>query len=242
MKYFINILLILFVGGISGFLLSDVFMPKISEMPYFSDIGWLQNIKNKTVIVNKTEEVYVTESENIYKAMEKNKQSIVFVRTFQGERLLSSGIGFIVSSDGLILTRTEVVPNKENNISVTIGEQAFPAEFFKKSDEHSLVLLKSQASNFTPVSFINGRGSLLGNKVMLFGKKQVSGEAVDFVNIGIVKSAHNGIIETNIVEEVGLASGTPLVNFSGEIVGINFVNSKGNVISVSSDTIKEFIY
>ena len=134
------------------------------------------------------------------------------------------------------------MPNKENSISVTIGEQVFPAEFFKKSDAHSLVLLKSQASNFTPVSFISGSGSLLGNKVMLFGRKQISGEAVDFVNIGIVKSAHNGIIETNIAEEGSLASRTPLVNFSGEIAGINFVNSKGNVISVSSDIIKEFIY
>lgn len=242
MKYFINILIIFFIGGIGGFLLSDVVVPRLSETSYFSGIGWLQDIKNKTVIVNKTEKIYVSESENIQSVLEKNRKMIVLVKTFQGERLLSSGTGFIVSSDGLVLTRTEVVPNKENKISVTIGEETFPSEFLKKSDEYGIVLLKTQALNFPSVVFSGDPVFSLGGRVMLFGKKQTSKGAIDFINTGIVKSAYDMILETDIFEDSALASGAPIFNSSGDVAGICFVNSKGNVLAISSEAIKKFIY
>jgi len=49
-------------------------------------------------------------------------------------------------------------------------------------------------------------------------------------------------LDTNIDEDFKLATGAPLINAKGEVVGIAAVNSSGQVFAISSQTIKEFVF
>ena len=60
------------------------------------------------------------------------------------------------------------------------------------------------------------------------------------VNEGIVKTFDENFIQTNILES-GLLAGSPLFNIEGEILGINTIDSKGEVIAIPVSKIRAFI-
>ncbi len=239
-KNILNLILIFILGGFGGVVFSNILLPKISNLSIFSGVDF--GIGDKTVIVNKTEEIKIEESEILNSIIQKNIESLVLIKTFKNKKFLSEGTGFIVSSDGLVLTRREVVANPGDEITIQRKGEIFSAKIYKKLDDRGLVLLKTDASNFPVVSFKNITEISLGNKVILIGNKNGSKGNINFVNAGILKSTDNFIIETSIKEDLNLASGTPLLDISGNVLGINFANSEGYVFAVSSDVIQEFIY
>jgi|GEM_PF-1599249 len=242
-KNILNILLIFFIGGVAGVIFSNILLPKISSIPVFSKIDWLNNFKDQTVIINKTEKININEQKILKSAIEKNSLSEVSIKSFKNNKFLSSGFGFIVSSDGLVVTRREAVSSVADKIIVTQGSKEFSAEIFKKIDDYGLVFLKSEISNLPLVSFADSLSDLsLGSKVFLLGKKKGSEAEVNFVNVGFIKSIDDHIIETNIKEEILYSSGTPLLDLKGDVLGINFTNSSGYVFSVSANIIKEFLF
>jgi len=242
-KNILNILLIFIIGGIAGVIFSNVLLPKLSNVGVFSNIAWLKNLKDQTVIINKTEELNISESEILSSVLEKNKRSEVVIKSFRNNNLISSGSGFIVSSDGLILTRIEVVSRSADKIVVVQGGDEFSAEISKSLDDYGLVLLMSNASNLPVVSFADSVSkTALGTKVILVGSKNGSEGMIDFVNVGVLKSIDNSILETTIKEDVARSSGTPLLDLKGNVLGINFTNSEGYVLAVSSDVIRSLIY
>ena len=157
--------------------------------------------------------------------------------------MISSGIGFVVGTDGLVLTRKEWVNSAVNKISIEKEGKAFPAEILKKDDDNGLVLLKANISNLPVVSFSNTEVYELGEFVFLLGTKyDPSGKAMSFINSGILKTVGGKVLDTNIDEDFKLATGAPLINAKGEVVGIAAVNSSGQVFAISSQTIKEFVF
>ena len=65
---------------------------------------------------------------------------------------------------------------------------------------------------------------------------------MSFINSGILKTVGGKVLDTNIDEDFKLATGAPLINAKGEVVGIAAVNSSGQVFAISSQTIKEFVF
>jgi S1-C subfamily serine protease len=242
-KNILNIILMFVIGGIAGVVFSNILLPKISNIGAFSNVGWLNNFKDQTIIINKTEEININELEVLNSIIEKNRLSEVNIKSFKNGKFLSFGSGFIVSSDGLIITRREAVSNIADKIIVTQDSEEFSAEIFKSLDDYGLVLLKSNISNLPVVSFVDSSLDVpLGSKVILIGRKKGSKGIIDFVNIGFIKSIDNSIFETTIKEDIIYSSGTPLLDLKGNVLGINFTNSAGYVFSVSSDIIKDFLY
>ncbi len=238
-KQIINFIIIFFIGGLGGFFFSNVLLPKLS----FFDGGWGADLIDRTVIVNKTEEINVQESDILNEVIEKNKSSIATIKLFKNNNLISLGSGFIVSSDGLIITRREVILGGYDKISVDVFGETFSARVLKKMDDYGLVLLESDAKDMPIVSFYDfSKGNLLGNRVILLGNKKGNSGDIPFVNSGIIKSVDGDLIETTIKEESSLVSGTPLLNLKGDILGINFTNSKGYVFAVKASIIKSFIF
>jgi len=157
--------------------------------------------------------------------------------------LISGGTGFVVGADGLVLTRKEWVNSAVNKISIEREGKVFPAEVLKKDDDNGLVLLKANISNLPVVSFSNKEVYELGEFVFLLGvKHDPSGKAMSFINSGILKTVGGKVLDTNIDEDFKLATGAPLINAKGEVVGIAAVNSSGQVFAISSQTIKEFVF
>lgn len=227
-KLFI-VLIIFLIGGLGGVLIPDVVLP-------FIKLG-----KDRAVIINKTEQVVIARQTAVEKAYQKNIASLVSTVSLSGKSAAVRGFGFIVSSDGLILTRREWVPSVSGSISVVKDNDTFPAEVLKRSDDDGLVLLKINASNLPVVSFSVPEDQPLGTDLFLIGVKQGFSGPVRFIDMGILKSKDGSILETDIKEDLKLATGTPLLNLNGDVVGINSVDSSGYVFAISSDVIKKFI-
>ena len=236
--YFFSILII---GGLGGALFSNIFARNLSRLPGLSRLQL--SGQDQTVIVNKTEQVFVEQSVVLKKAIDQNLPALVAIKSFYNNTLISGGTGFVVGTDGLVLTRKEWVNSAVNKISIEREGKVFPAEVLKKDDDNGLVLLKANISNLPVVSFPNKEVYELGEFVFLLGTKyDPSGKAMSFINSGILKTVGGKVLDTNIDEDFKLATGAPLINAKGEVVGIAAVNSSGQVFAIPSQTIKEFVF
>ena len=224
------ILIVFLIGGLGGILLPGGF-----------DRLFVRG-DDRTTIINKTEQVIISQDAATEKAYQKNAASLVIIISSAGKTAVARGMGFIVGSDGLILTRREWVPSGGGAVSAVVGSETLPAKIVKRSDESGLVLLKVERSNLPVVSFAPLEDKNIGANVFLIGFKQLSSGAARFVNAGILKNKDGAMWETNIKEDLKLATGTPLINLNGDVVGINAVNSAGYVFTIPSDVIKKFIY
>ncbi|MCR4323152.1 MAG: serine protease [Candidatus Azambacteria bacterium] len=243
MKKIIFFVYIVVVAGIGG-LVSVLFVaPKLAGIAPFSTMAFFNEGRDQAVIVNKTEQILIQRNTAFKKAYEKNVSALVTVKVVnEGGIAQSSGAGFIVSADGLILTRREWVSEGKKTVMMIVrGSDEMKAEIVRISEESGLALLKITASGLPVVSFAKDITDQLGAEVFLLGTKRGSAGQISFVNIGVVKSIDGKLIETNIYEDFRLATGTPLVNVAGDIVGINSVNSSGYVFTITADEITRFL-
>ncbi len=144
-----------------------------------------------------------------------------------------SGSGFIVSSDGYILTNNHVVANAEK---VTVGMQdkrVFEAEVIGRDPSTDVALIKIDADDLPTLALGNDENLRVGEWVLAIGNPL----ALDFtVTAGIVSAKHRSgaslrglfsddyaivdYIQTDAAINPG-NSGGPLVNSRGEVIGIN---------------------
>ncbi len=80
----------------------------------------------------------------------------------------------------------------------------------------------------------------LGERVFLVGTEFEKQGVKKIVNEGIVKSFDEESIETNISEKNTL-SGSSLFDIEGNVLGLNTIDTTGNVISIPITKIKEFV-
>lgn len=242
MKKIVFFLFVFTVAGISGLVSVLVIAPKLAGVAPFSKMAFF-NGRDQTVIVNKTEQIVVQRNTAFKNAYERNVSTLVTVKSISANGIVqSAGAGFIVSADGLVLTRREWVgANQKTTIMVVRGNEEMKAEIVKVSEESGLALLKVNASGLPIVSFTKDVAGQLGAEVFLIGTKRGSASQIPFVNTGTVKSVDGKMVETNIYEDFRLATGTPLVNSEGDVIGINSVNSSGYVFAISSEEITSFI-
>lgn len=242
MKKIISTGVFVFAGGVAGAFASLLLFSYAPSLPYLSDMGIFKVGKEQAVIVNKTEEVVIEQQKAFRMAYEKNAPAIVGVKSVRGGSAQASGVGFIVSSDGLVLTRREWVPSAAGAQVVVMRDGAdIPAEVVKAADERGLVLLKIKASGLPVVSFAKNEERKLGDGIFLIGMKRGTSATIPFMNAGVLKSIDGDFLETNIAEDFRLATGTPLFTIAGDVLGINSVNSQGYVFAISSDAIAKFL-
>lgn len=221
------------VGGLGGIFVPWLFGRWWPDAPFIS--------RTQTVIVNKTEQVVLKEKETMDRAYRKNGSAVASVTSFNGNAVLAGGSGFVVSADGLILTRRENVSAGASRIGVQMASQDMSARIVKVSEENGLVLLRVEASNLPVVSFAEDVGELTGTTVFLMGIKRGVSSLIPFVNIGAIKSVDGALVDTTIKEEFRFATGAPLIALDGNVVGIASVNSLGYVFAVSTDAIAQFL-
>jgi S1-C subfamily serine protease len=143
----------------------------------------------------------------------------------------SAGSGMILTSDGQVLTNAHVV-NGANSITVTLNgqSQARAATLVGIDTNNDLALLKiNGASNLPTVSL--GKSSnvrvgddvvAIGNALALEGGPTVTEGIISALNrsLGAGSGEMPGLIQTDAPISSG-NSGGPLVNASGQVIGIN---------------------
>lgn len=150
---------------------------------------------------------------------------------------ISSGSGFIISSDGYVLTNHHVVADSDE-VTVRLKDRAeFTAKVVGSDAQSDIALLKLDASNLPAVTLGTSGTLKPGQWVVAIG----SPYGLDYsVTAGIVSAVGRSLandqryvpfIQTDVAINRG-NSGGPLFNLSGEVVGINsqiFSNTGGSI-------------
>ncbi|XP_051831516.1 serine protease HTRA4 isoform X1 [Antechinus flavipes] len=193
----------------------------------------------------------------IVEVVEKVAPSVVHLELFRRSPLsneythASSGSGFIVSEDGLIVTNAHVLTNRQRiTVELQNGEkyEATVKDIDQKAD---LALIKIEPKTDLPVLFL-GRSSNLhaGEFVVALGSPF---SLQNTVTAGIVSTTQRGgkelglkdsdmdYIQTDAIINHG-NSGGPLLNLDGEVIGINTLKvTAGISFAIPSDRIRQFL-
>jgi len=267
-KFLGFLLLTIFLSSIFGFLAGT-----ISGSYFYSQIkDYLKKFNVQLPEQKITEkEVYIpqnsqeTETINVVKETSPAVVSIVitkdvpkYISPFEGfpffelqvpgemeKKEVGGGSGFLISSDGLVLTNKHVVLDKEAEYTVLTNDgKKFPAKVLARDPGQDLAIIKIEgtpegepsvpygAGNFPVVKLGNSDDLQIGQTVITIGN--VLGEFRNSVSVGVISglgrtiSASGGgfyetledVIQTDAAINPG-NSGGPLLNLKGEVIGIN---------------------
>ncbi len=146
---------------------------------------------------------------------------------------VSRGTGFIISSNGLILTNKHVVSEKDADYSVITNEgKTLPAKVLATDPINDIAIIKIEGQNFPYLKLGDSDKLEIGQTVIAIGF--ALGEFRNTVTKGVVSgigrrvTAGGGgraeqlenVIQTDAAINPG-NSGGPLLNLNGEVIGIN---------------------
>ncbi len=171
---------------------------------------------------------------------------------------VGAGTGFIVSSDGLILTNKHVVSDKDAEYVVIMTDnKEYNAKVLARDPVQDLAIMKIEGgNNFKPLKLGSVDDIQIGQTVIAIGN--ALGRFQNTVSVGVISGLGRTIVATGpdfaterlediIQTDTAINrgnSGGPLINLKGEVVGINTaVSTEGENIgfAISIDNAKRSI-
>ncbi|MCX7930625.1 MAG: trypsin-like peptidase domain-containing protein [Chlorobi bacterium] len=159
----------------------------------------------------------------------------------QRQQIRSLGSGFLISSDGYVITNDHVAGRATKIIVTTVGGKKYNAEIIGSDPVTDVTLLKIEGSNFPYLRLGNSNDVIVGEWAIAFGnpfglfdrnaKPTVTLGVVSNVGVNLVEPAqyvpngkriYRGMIQTDAAISSG-NSGGPLVNANGDVIGINTI-------------------
>ncbi|XP_017270691.1 serine protease HTRA2, mitochondrial isoform X3 [Kryptolebias marmoratus] len=189
--------------------------------------------------------------------VEKSTPAVVYIEImgrnpFSGRDVpVSNGSGFIVSSDGLIITNAHVVANKRGvQVKLTNGD-TYSATVQDVDPEADIATIKITPKNPLPtLKLAQSSDVRQGEFVVAMGSPFALRNTI---TSGIVSSAQRGskelglsnsnmeYIQTDATIDFG-NSGGPLINLDGEVIGINTMKvTAGISFAIPSDHVRRFL-
>ncbi len=170
---------------------------------------------------------------------------------------VGAGSGFIITSNGYILTNKHVVADAQANYTVLLsnGKQE-AAQVIYRDPTNDIAIIKIAGSGYQTVTLGDSTTLQLGQTVIAIGN--ALGQYNNSVSLGIVSGMNRtiqaadengntetltGIIQTDAAINPG-NSGGPLIDLNGNAIGINVATAQGaNSISFSIpiNTIKSIV-
>ncbi len=137
----------------------------------------------------------------------------------------SAGSGFIVSSDGYILTNAHVVKDADEVLVKLIDKRKFTAKVVGADNRTDVAVIKIIASNLPAVKLGDPTKLRVGEAVAAIGspfgfENSVTAGIVSAKGRSLPSESYVPYIQTDVPINPG-NSGGPLFNMRGEVVGIN---------------------
>jgi serine protease Do len=148
------------------------------------------------------------------------------------KRVENLGSGFIISSDGYIVTNEHVVQNAEQVVVTTTKRQKYDARIVGTDPLLDMALLKIDATGLPSIPWGDSENALVGEWVIAIGNPYGLFDVNDqpSVSVGVISAMHrdfesdgrlySDMIQTDAAINRG-NSGGPLLNVDGEAVGMN---------------------
>ncbi len=161
------------------------------------------------------------------------------------------GSGFLISSDGYIITNNHVVENAMKVIIKTIDDKEYSAEIIGKDPKTDLALLKINGKNLPYIELGDSNKVEIGEWVLAIGNPLNQDLTV---TSGIISAKGRQLDVADYVDFLQTDasinrgnSGGPLINMKGKVIGINSVilsQSGGSIgigFAIPSDMAKKVI-
>lgn len=254
----------------------------IANQPWFAAFNQRTNTEQKPVATGTTE--VISEESAIIRVVEESLPSVVTIAieytTQRGGRIeldpfdpfgpfrripgreetveQNIGSGFIISSDGLVITNKHVVLEKDAKYTVVTNDRKeYQVENIYRDPLNDLAILKINASGLKPLALAETSKLKLGQLAIAIGTPL--GEFQNTITTGIVSGLGRGItagspfegfverldnvIQTDAAISPG-NSGGPLLNSSGQVIGVNTaVSREGQNIgfAIPADVVGELL-
>jgi len=220
---------------------------------YKSDVNsFFAKISRRPVdtIVEKKKEVVYEESATISLVEEASPSVVSILKRqvlfdfFSGQEMVDEsgiGTGFVIDSNGIIITNKHVVSGEAASYSVlTNDEQTYQVEEINLDPVNDIAILKINAENLPALELGDSDNLKVGQTVVAIGNalgrfsNTVTKGVVSGIGRGITASGGSGrgsemlenIIQTDAAINPG-NSGGPLLNLSAQVVGVNVAMAKG---------------
>ena len=204
----------------------------------------VEDSDNLTVVVTKEESAIIDVVDNATKSVVSIAVTQMAFSQENGivDQSNNIGTGFIVDSNGIIVTNQHVVSdlNADYKVITSDGDEYEVVEI-QRDDNNDIAVLKIDAKDLTPLPLGNSDAIVVGQTVIAIGTPL--GEYVGSVTTGIISGlnrnvsastswfgssakTYENVIQTDAAVNPG-NSGGPLLNTSGEVIGINFATTSG---------------
>jgi serine protease Do len=165
----------------------------------------------------------------------------VYQQTGTTTQEVSAGTGFLIRSDGYILTNKHVVPDVGATYTVLLANGTqLPGTVVWRDSNYDLAVVKIAGSGYSTIPLGDSSTLSLGETVFAIGNalgqynNSVSTGVISGLDRSIQAQNDSGQVETlNDVIQTDAAinpgnSGGPLVTLNGEVVGVNVATAEGS--------------
>lgn len=214
--------------------------PAPAVIPYQSKedatIKAVKNVSPSVVSVVATKDIPVIEEYyiNPFPGLMPDLQIPQYRQKGTEKKQVSSGTGFFISKDGLLLTNKHVVEDIKAEYSVILNDgRKIVAKVLARDPFQDIAIIKVTGDNFTPIPLGDSDSVNVGQTVIAIGN--ALGEFRNTVSVGIISGLHRSVIvegslagpeqlqeliQTDAAINPG-NSGGPLLDLSGKVIGIN---------------------
>lgn len=164
-----------------------------------------------------------------------------FSQKVEGGTPQDIGTGFVVSSEGLIVTNKHVVSDSSATYKVVTKDgKEYDAKEISRDPSNDIAIIKIEASGLKPLELGDSSGLKVGQFVIAIGT--ALGEFRHTVTTGVISGLGRGItagsglegyveklddvIQTDAAINPG-NSGGPLLNSAGQVIGVNVAVAQG---------------
>ncbi len=205
------------IGGVTGIALSDRVLPNTNSTNY--------------ALVQADVDTSTRPDGSIADIASKVTPAVVFIAV-EGDLDAASGSGFIIDSNGYIITNSHVIASAATGgsieVTLTTGE-SYKATLIGRNIDYDLAVLKINVSNLPTLQIGNSDGIVVGDSVIAIGaplglQGTVTSGIISSlrrpVSVGDAEQSFIDAIQTDAAINPG-NSGGPLVNALGQVVGVN---------------------
>ena len=269
-KIFFFAFFIFVVSGISLIIIDHYLFPYLASSKWLGKYEFFKKATENVVVVNKTEQVAVSEDQTISSYSNKSASSVAEILSFQEEKSsgkqkeaeVKSGSGLIITADGLILTYKDALLEGQAKYRIfTQKDSFFEARLVMIDNFTNLALLKIDGVENLPVaSFIAPEDMKTGMKAVAIGRSGrnfqpiykfgiVSQYDTDFSLAGALPFSEKlqGVYlsDFNMNEEGDdRFIGGGVTSYSGDVIGIlgrQKISDQRQYFIIPPDIIQEFV-
>ncbi|MCH7552041.1 trypsin-like peptidase domain-containing protein [Patescibacteria group bacterium] len=239
LKKILSLFFIFYLGILGGIWAQAFLLPYFASHAPFHNWGFVKEWNARTTVIREVKEFVVNQDQALELTVARVEKVVVGVKSTNGIRTIE-GSGFIVTSDGFILTLASIVPQGYTvMISLNQEEEALEAQVLKRDVQKDLALLEIKKNGLQTTSFAGEEDVKLGMTVLLLGKIFEGNELITIVNKGVVKALSEDRVRTTIFEKT-ILEGSPLFDIEGKVLGLNVIDREGKVTAIPVSALRSF--